>query len=111
MIASVAFLACLAFAAPEQNPGRHLISEPLFKTIAEEYSGERASENVRRIVEHHRIQGSPMMAAAAQTVVLAELTKHGLEAKLDTYLSDGQVRYGTFVSPMAWEIASGELWV
>src|SRR5262249_30329152 len=35
----------------------------------------------------------------------------GLEAQIEQFLSDGKTKYGTFISPMGWEIRSGELWV
>src|SRR5690348_53651 len=90
---------------------QHLVKQEVFDTIATEYSGEAAQENTRRIVEYHRIQGSPMMAAVAEQVVLPRLKAAGLEAKIEQFPSDGKIRYGTFISPMGWDMRSGELWV
>ena len=90
---------------------RHLVPQATFDAIARELSGEQAQENTRRIVEYHRIQGSPMMADVAEQVVLPALKSYGLEAKVEQFPSDGRTKYGTFLSPAGWEMRGGELWV
>ena len=60
---------------------QHLVDQKTFDAIANEYSGEAAQENTRRIVEYHRIQGSPMMSAVAEQVVLPRLKAAGLECQ------------------------------
>ena len=90
---------------------QHLVSKETFNAIAQEYSGEAAQENTRQIIQYHRIQGSPMMAAVAKDVVLPRLEAWGLEAKIEQFPSDGKTRYQTHISPMAWDMRSGELWV
>jgi hypothetical protein len=89
----------------------HVIEQATFDLVAGELSGERAQELDRRIVEHHRIQGSPMMADVASAVVLPALREAGVEARIETFPSDGKTRYQSFVSPMGWTIRGGELWV
>jgi aminopeptidase YwaD len=106
---SIVFTALLASA-------QHLVKQETFDSIAAEYSGEAAQENTRRIVEYHRIQGSPMMASVAEQVVLPRLKASGLgagllEAKIEQFPSDGKTRYGTYVSPMGWDMRGGELWI
>ena len=101
---TVGFTALLASA-------QHLVKQEVFDAIATEYSGEAAQENTRRIVEYHRIQGSPMMASVAEQVVLPRLKAAGLEAKIEQFVSDGKTRYGTYISPMGWDMRGGELWV
>src|SRR5579864_4167986 len=101
----------LAFFLSTTASGQHLLEQKIFDAIATEYSGEAAQENTRRIVEYHRIQGSPMMAAVAEQVVLPRLKAAGLEAKIEQFPSDGKIRYGTYISPMGWDMRSGELWV
>lgn len=101
---SICFVTLLASA-------QHLVKQEVFDTIATEYSGEAAQENTRRIVEYHRIQGSPMMASVAEQVVLPRLKAAGLEAKIEQFVSDGKTRYGTYISPMGWDMRSGELWI
>jgi hypothetical protein len=90
---------------------QHFVPQKTFDAIANEFSGEQAQENTRRIVEYHRIQGSPMMAEVAERVVLSQLHAQGIEASIEQFPSDGQTKYGTFISPMGWNIKSGELWV
>jgi len=52
-----------------------------------------------------------MMAAVAEQVVLPRLKAAGLEAKIEQFPSDGKTRYGTYISPMGWDMRGGELWV
>src|SRR5579859_2050113 len=101
---------CLCFTAFLAS-AQHLIKQEVFDAIANEYSGEAAQENTRRIVEYHRIQGSPMMAAVAEQVVLPRLKAYGLEARIEQFASDGKIKYGTYTSPMGWDMRSGELWI
>ena len=101
---------CICFTALLAS-AQHLVKQEVFDAIANEYSGEAAQENTRRIVEYHRIQGSPMMAAVAEQVVLPRLKAAGLEAKIEQFPSDGKTKYGTYISPMGWDMRSGELWV
>src|SRR5438270_2064969 len=91
--------------------GQHLVKPQTFDAIANEYSGERAQENIRAIVEYSRIQGSPMMANVANDVVLAKLKAFGIESKVEQWTSDGKTMYGTYISPMGWALRGGELWI
>jgi aminopeptidase YwaD len=91
--------------------GQHLVPQSVFDAIAGEYSGEAAQEYDRQIVQYHRVQGSPMMTEVAEKVVLAKLRDWGIEARLEQFPSDGETRYQTYVSPMAWDMRGGELWV
>jgi hypothetical protein len=101
---------CLCFTAIAAS-AQHLVDQKTFDAVATEYSGEAAQENTRRIVEYHRIQGSPMMAAVADQVVLPRLKAAGLDAKIEQFPSDGKTKYGTYISPMGWDMRAGELWV
>jgi len=105
------FLVCTLVLASSLACPQHLVKQETFDAIANEYSGEAAQENTRRIVEYHRIQGSPMMAAVAQEVVDAQLKIYGVVAFREQFPSDGQAKYGTYTSPMSWDMRSGELWV
>jgi len=91
------------------NP--HVIEQATFDLVAGELSGERAQELDRRIVERHRIQGSPMMADVASAVVLPALREAGVEARIESFPSDGKTLYQSYVSPMGWTVRGGELWV
>ncbi len=106
---SRALLFFLLFAIP--SLAQHLVKHDVFTAIAQEYSGERAQETIRELVEYHRIQGSPMMAEVAEKVVLAKLKSFGVEAKIEQLPSDGAKRYATFLSPIGWDMRGGELWV
>src|SRR3954466_932300 len=90
---------------------QHLVKKEIFDAIANEYSGEGAQENIRNIVEYSRIQGSPMMANVGSDVVLAKLKAMGVESKVEQWTSDGKTTYGTYVSPMGWDMRGGELWL
>jgi len=89
----------------------HVIDQETFDRVAGELSGERAQELTRRIVERHRIQGSPMMTDVATAVVLPALREAGVEARIESFPSDGKTAYQSFVSPMGWTMRGGELWV
>src|SRR5512141_363283 len=104
---SLAFVLLLSISASAQ----HLVKQDVFNAVAQEYSGERAQETIREIVEYHRIQGSPMMAGVAEKVVLAKLKSFGIESKLEQFPSDGLKKYATMISPMGWDMRGGELWV
>jgi len=107
-----AFVLAFALAAVAQTapPERHLVKRAVFDAIANEYSGEMAQEYTRQIIQYHRIQGSPMMADSAK-LVLERLKQLGIEAKLETFPSDGKIKYQTHISPMSWDMRGGELWV
>src|SRR5262247_4150415 len=111
MRASCLAAACLAALPVLAAEPPHLVPQPLFDAVASEYSGEAAQETTRQIVQYHRIQGSPMMAAVASDVVLARLKALGVEASIEQFPSDGKTRYGTWISPMGWDMHGGELWV
>jgi len=106
-IRSLAFLLLLTVPAM----GQHLVPQPVFDAIANEFSGEAAQENDRQIVQYHRIQGSPMMAEVAEKVVLAKLRAWGIESSTEQFPSDGKTYYQTHLSPMGWDMRGAELWV
>ena len=89
----------------------HKIDQKTFDTIATEMSGERAQELDRRIVEYHRIQGSPMMESVARDVILPALRAMNVEAAIEQFPSDGKTLYQTYVGPIGWTMRSGELWI
>lgn len=101
----------LLLAAAPLLAQRHIVDDKTFGLIAAELSGERAQQDIRRIVEYHRVQGSPMMGEAAEKVVLAGLTAAGVETKIERYLSDGKTRYQSWISPIGWTMRDGELWI
>jgi aminopeptidase YwaD len=102
---------CLAwiFSAAPLFAAHHVIDQKTFDAIAAEMSGERAQELDRRIVEYHRIQGSPMMEGVAREVVLPALQAMHVEAAIEQFPSDGKTTYQTYVSPIGWTMRGGEL--
>jgi len=101
----------ILFVVSTTSLAQHLVKQTTLDAVAGEFSGERAQEYIRAIVEYHRIQGSPMMAGVASDVVLRRLKAMGIESTLDQYVSDGKTKYGTYTSPMGWDMKGGELWV
>src|SRR5438270_2242752 len=89
----------------------HVVDQKTFDAIAVEFSGERAQELDRRIVEYHRIQGSPMMESVAKEVILPALKAAKVEASIEQFKSDGATTYDTYVSPIGWTMRGGELWI
>ena len=85
----------------------HKIDQKTFDAIAMEMSGERAQELDRRIVEYHRIQGSPMMESVARDVILSALRAMNVEASIEQFPSDGKTLYQTYVSPIGWTMRGG----
>ncbi|MEA2569937.1 MAG: hypothetical protein QOI24_1938 [Acidobacteriota bacterium] len=107
----IVIVALLVATALPVSAASHVVDQKTFDAIARELSGELAQELDRRIVEYHRIQGSPMMAAVAREVVIPAIGKAGIAAQLEQFLSDGRTMYQTYVSPMGWSINEGELWL
>src|SRR5437773_9376536 len=89
-----------SFAATAQADP-HFVDKKTFDAIAHELSGEHAQELDRRIVAYHRIQGSPMMADVAESVVVPALRAAGLETRIEKFPSDGKTRYQTYLPPLA----------
>jgi hypothetical protein len=105
------FLSAVSLGAQTYAPPRYLVSEPLFNAVATEFSGEQAKENVRDIVAFHRIQASPGYSEARAWVV-DRLKAMGMnDVEVESFPSDGKIRYQTYRSPLAWTVREGELWV
>ena len=93
-------------------PQAPLLLDPDVRDLLhEELSGERAKDHVIAISREHRIQGSRGYRRSAE-YVLSELRRFGFdesEAWVESYPSDGRVRYQTWQSPSGWDIESAEL--
>ncbi len=79
--------------------------------LHEVLSGELAKEHVIQITRHHRIQGSRGYRNAAN-YVLTQLRSYGFSEKdayIESFVSDGKVKYQTWQSPSGWDISWGEL--
>lgn len=79
------------------------------RVVKEELSGSVAKSYVAGLTRHHRIQGSPMMHAAAEHV-RDELKPLGLDdVRIERYPSDGKRRYWTYTSAVGWSVKGAEL--
>ncbi|MFQ5707342.1 MAG: DUF4910 domain-containing protein, partial [bacterium] len=103
------WLATLLFAA--SSLAQNLLDRKTRDLLHESLSGELAKEHVIAITRHHRIQGSRGFRAAAN-YVLKQLRSYGFSEKdayIESFPSDGKVRYQTWQSPSGWDIDSAEL--
>lgn len=101
----------LGVSCAQAQSEKFLVPKPLFDAVAGEYSGEIARDTVRHITEFHRVQASPGMHQAVEYVE-GQLRELGLEdVHIEAFVSDGSTRYQTFVSPLAWAVREGELFV
>lgn len=112
LLAVASLFCCSVFAAAQTYaPPRYLVPDELFNAVAAELSGAQAKENVRGITRFHRIQASPGFSRAREWVV-NRLKELGItDVEVEAFLSDGTTRYQTYVSPLAWTVREGELWV
>lgn len=79
--------------------------------LHEELSGEIGKDHVIQITRHHRIQGSRGYRHAAE-YVLEQLRQYGFSEKnayIESFKSDGKIKYQTWQSPSGWDIKFGEL--
>ncbi len=103
--------ASLPLGSQTYAPPKYLVSDEMFQEVATEFSGSMAKENVLGITRFHRIQASPGFTEAREYVVV-QLKQMGVtDVEVETFPSDGKRRYQTYVSPMAWTVRSGELWM
>ena len=93
----------------QQN--NQLLSSEIRDLLHESLSGELAKDHVIQITRHHRIQGSRGYRDAAN-YVLQQLKGFGYSEKnafIESFKSDGKVKYQTWQSPSGWDIEWGEL--
>lgn len=92
-------------------PDEQLLDGGVLALLHESLSGELAKEYVIGITRSHRIQGSRGYREAGQ-FVLERLRSFGYgekEAWVESFPSDGKIRYQTWQSPSGWDITSAEL--
>ncbi|MGQ9617787.1 MAG: M28 family peptidase [Candidatus Aminicenantia bacterium] len=90
--------------------GEELINEKISKEFLTELSGEIAKEHVLNISMFDRIQASEGWDLAAEYIV-KKLKEYGIEYGIDSYPSDGEIRYYTWPTPLGWRVKDGELWL
>jgi hypothetical protein len=102
----------LSLAAPLTGQEfRPLLDADRRDLLHEALSGEVAKDHVIQITRHHRIQGSRGYRDAAN-YVLGQLRAYGFsddEAWIESFPSDGRIRYQTWQSPSGWDIDRAEL--
>ncbi|MFQ5671242.1 MAG: DUF4910 domain-containing protein [Acidobacteriota bacterium] len=112
-LALAAFLCVLAarpigMRAQEFQP---LLAPEIRDLLHESLSGERAKDHVIRLTRWSRVQGSRQYREAAR-YVLSELRSHGFDdsdAFIESFPSDGRVRYQTWQSPPGFDMTWAEL--
>jgi hypothetical protein len=107
-----ALLALLAaFPSVQRAEPPPLVDPALLDLLHEELSGELAKEHVIAITRFHRIQASREYREAAE-YVLDRLRAYGFgdeDGWIESFPSDGKVRYQTWQSPSGWDVDSAEL--
>jgi hypothetical protein len=95
-----------AHAAPRRIP---FWPDAVPEAIHAAVDGGAALETVRELGRHHRVQGSPGFAAAAEHV-RAKAEAAGLsDAIVERFPADGETRYAHFRSYLGWEARSARL--
>jgi len=75
------------------------IDNDLFKKVTNSVSGARAKEDVRHIIQNHRVQATEGYLNAAE-YIKEELERTGItNIKMHKYKSDGKKRYNASASP------------
>ena len=90
---------------------QNLLDDKTRDILHEELSGEIAKDHVIQITRHNRIQGSRGYRRAAE-YVLEQLRHYGFSKKnayIESFKSDGKIKYQTWQSPSGWDIEFGEL--
>lgn len=91
--------------------GDEIFDEKISKELLTELSGEIAKEHVIRISMFDRIQASEGWDFAA-SYIIDRLKKFGIKNYgIDSYPSDGELRYYTWLTPPGWKVEDGELWI
>lgn len=81
----------------------------LGRTVKEELSGETAKSYVAQITRFHRVQASTMFHEAAEYLRDTIKNLGCSDVRIEQFASDGQVEYGTHISPIGWEAREATL--
>ena len=88
---------------------QNLLDDQTRDILHEELSGEIAKDHVIQITRHNRIQGSRGYRHAAE-YVLEQLRHYGFSEKnayIESFKSDGKIKYQTWQSPSGCDIELG----
>ncbi|WP_455139813.1 DUF4910 domain-containing protein [Candidatus Hodarchaeum mangrovi] len=87
-----------------------MIIDQLVEILAQEFSLHSVMNMVSRISQYHRIQGSQGYFDAVKYIQLI-LEKNEINSTLYEYPADGKSENWGWISPISWNIKSGELWL
>ncbi len=82
----------------------------LVDIITKEFSPQSIMNNVSKISQYHRIQGS-MGYFAAANYIKSILSDSGLSSEIYNFSADGKWESWGWVTPISWDIKSGECWI
>ena len=82
----------------------------LVETLTKEISSQSIMNIVSRISQFHRIQGSMGYLEAAQ-YIKSILDKNSIKTTLYEFPADGTWEHWGWVTPISWDIISGECWL
>ena len=82
----------------------------IFKLVDEEISGRQAWRYADRIAQYNRIQASPGYRDSAIQII-SMLAKEGVEARIEDFPAQRDLRFLGRASFQEWRCRSGELWL
>ncbi len=92
--------------------GESFLDQNLWKTIINEYSGERAAKHILELSRFHRISGgSPGYHDAVMYVTKVMKSLAPFEVEVEKHLADGDKTYLQWRSMCGWDIKEAELWL
>jgi hypothetical protein len=98
---AAALVCALGLAGPATAQTSPFLPDPVFRTLVNEISGDRAYENVRHLTHYHRTGGSPDFFAAAEWIRQAAEAAGLEDVKLVRQAWDGH----------GWSCTRGEAWL
>ena len=105
------FICSLQILSLRAQPFQQLLDSKTRDLLHEALSGELAKEYVIHISRFHRIQGSRGYRKSARYVLdmLREFGFNEKDAYIESFKSDGIIRYQTWQSPSGWDMDAAEL--
>jgi hypothetical protein len=82
----------------------------LVDIFTNEFSTQSIMDNISKISQHHRIQGSLGFLDSAKDIQ-SILNDNGVKSVINEYPADGKWNSWDWTSPISWDIKSGECWL
>ncbi|MHA2101263.1 MAG: hypothetical protein ACW99A_21590, partial [Candidatus Kariarchaeaceae archaeon] len=82
----------------------------LIDIFTNEFSTQSIMDNITKISQHHRIQGSLGFLESAKDIQ-SILQNNGISSVINEYPADGKWNSWGWTSPISWDIKSGECWL